>query len=119
MLGLVAQIPFRIRAVKGGVAPWKRIFNDPVLKTMDEICCVRNADIGAFYGWLECRPVSKELSSGWEEALLASGHAPITVNSMLSAINGFSTFLGRTDCRVKFLRVQRRVFRDASRDSDS
>ena len=35
---------------------------------------------------------------------------------MLAAINGLFHFLGWDGCRVKFLRVQRRLFRDAGRE---
>ena len=43
-------------------------------------------------------------------------YAPASVNSMLAALNGFLVFLGREDCCVQVLRVQRELFRDASRD---
>ena len=39
-----------------------------------------------------------------------------TVNAKLSAINGLFRFLGWDECQVKFLKLQRRTFRDASRD---
>ena len=35
---------------------------------------------------------------------------------MLSAVNALLRFLGREDCRIKFLRVQRRAFREQSRE---
>ena len=35
---------------------------------------------------------------------------------MLAAINGLFHFLGWDECRVKFLKVQRRLFRDAGRE---
>ena len=44
------------------------------------------------------------------------GYAPASVNAMLSALNSLLDFLGFGDCRVKFLKVQRRMFRDDSRD---
>lgn len=43
-------------------------------------------------------------------------YEPSSANSMLAALNRFLTFLGRTDCCVHVLRVQREIFRDASRD---
>ena len=42
--------------------------------------------------------------------------AVATVNSMLVAVNGFLTYLGRSDCRVKLLKQQRRLFRDSTRE---
>lgn len=47
---------------------------------------------------------------------LKSRCAPATVNASLAALNGFFRFIGRDDCRLKFLKVQRRVFRDQSRE---
>ncbi len=47
--------------------------------------------------------------------MLSSGHKPSTVNSMLAAVNGLFAFLGWA-IRVKFLKVQRRLFRDQSRE---
>lgn len=44
------------------------------------------------------------------------GLLPATVNGKVSAVNGLFRFLGWEDCRVKFLKLQRRAFRDASRD---
>lgn len=73
-------------------------------------------DIRAFARWLEGRPVTKELAANWKAHLIAAGYAPVTINSMLSAINGLFHFLGWEDCRVKFLKVQRRLFRDEGRD---
>ena len=35
---------------------------------------------------------------------------------MLAALNGLFRFLGWDECRVKFLKVQRRLFRDAGRE---
>ena len=72
-------------------------------------------DAEAFYRWLAGRPAARETAAAWKEDLLASGHAPVTVNSMLAAVNGLFRFLG-WEQRVKLLRLQRRIFRDAGRE---
>lgn len=51
----------------------------------------------------------------WKEMLIEKGYAPVTVNSMLSSVNSYLKFLGREDCRVRLLRIQRRMFRDSRR----
>ncbi len=71
-------------------------------------------DVRAFTAWLEGREL--ETASGWREHLLEQGYAPVTVNSMLSAVNRFLKFLGREDCKIKFLRIQRKAFREESRE---
>lgn len=73
-------------------------------------------DIRAFTAWLEGRPVTKELTTAWKEHLLSRGQAPATVNSKLSAINGLFQFLGLDEYRVKFLKLQRRMFRSSDKD---
>ena len=73
-------------------------------------------DIRALAAWLNGRNVEKESISHWKAHLLEKGYAPVTVNSMLSAVNSFLRFAGWEDCRVKFLRVQRRTFREESRE---
>ena len=73
-------------------------------------------DAKAFAGWLGGRPATREAAAEWREHLLAQGRAAVTVNAKLSAVNGLFRFLGWEDCRVKFLKLQRRAFRDASRD---
>ena len=72
-------------------------------------------DIRAFAAWLGDSPVSREAVTGWKEYLLAQGRAPVTVNGALAALNGLFRFLG-WDCRVKFLKIQRKLFRDTARE---
>lgn len=72
-------------------------------------------DLESFCRWLEGRPVTQETAAAWKAYLLDGGRAPVTVNSMVAALNGLFGFLG-WDCRVRFLRIQRRVFRDQARE---
>lgn len=73
-------------------------------------------DLRAFARWLEGGPVVKESAAAWKEHLLKAGYAPTTINSMLAALRAFFTFKGWTDCQVKFLKLQRRLFRDTKRE---
>lgn len=73
-------------------------------------------DIRAFRSWLEGGAVTKEAAARWKSFLLDRGQAPATVNAKISALNGLFRFLGWEECRVRFLKIQRRVFRDASRE---
>lgn len=73
-------------------------------------------DLGAFARWLGGRPMGREAAADWKLALLEQRYAPVTINSMLAALNGFFRFLGRPEWRVKFLKIQRRLFRDAGRE---
>ena len=72
--------------------------------------------VRAFARWLGRRALTKAQALEWKAHLVKLGRAPATVNGALAALNGLFRFLGREDCRVKFLRLQRRMFRDESRD---
>ena len=73
-------------------------------------------NVADFAAWLAGEPVSKELVIQWKDHLQRSGQQPVTVNGKLSALNRFFAFLGWSDCRVKHLRIQRRMFRSTARD---
>ena len=73
-------------------------------------------DIGAFHCWLGGEAVTKENVTGWKEYLLAEHRSPSTVNAALSALNGLFRFLGWDNCRVRFVKVQKRMFRDPARE---
>ncbi len=74
-------------------------------------------DVRGFLGWQgEGVPLSKKNVLAYRDHLLAEGLSPITVNAKLSALNSFFRFLGREDCRVRLLKIQRQVFRDHSKD---
>ena len=73
-------------------------------------------DIRLFAAWAGGREVDKELAITWKEHLKKQGCKPETVNGKLSALNRFLRFLGREDCLVKPLRIQRRLFRGAGRE---
>ena len=60
--------------------------------------------------------VTKEAVIEWKERLQKQEYAPVTVNGKLSALNGFFSFMGWQELRVKFLRIQRRIFRAQSKE---
>lgn len=73
-------------------------------------------DVRAFALWLDGEAVTKEAVTGWKERLLVERRAPSTVNTALSALNGLFRFLGWEGCRARFVKVQRRLFRDPARE---
>lgn len=73
-------------------------------------------DAERFAAWLGGQEATRESLREWKEHLLSRGQAPATVNRKLAAGNCLFRFLGWEDCQVKFLRVQRRAFRDDARD---
>ncbi|MCD8017506.1 MAG: site-specific integrase [Oscillospiraceae bacterium] len=73
-------------------------------------------DVRAFAVWMDGRSVTKETVAGWKEHLCECGYAPVTVNSMLAALHSFFDFAEISGCKVKYLKIQRRVFRDPVRE---
>lgn len=72
--------------------------------------------VSEFSAWLGDAPLTKEAVAAWKALLVETGYAPGSVNGRLSALNSLFRFLGREDCRVKFLKVQRRLFRAPERE---
>ena len=72
-------------------------------------------DLRALSLWLEERRLTKELAAEWKAHLLSAGYMPVTINSMLAALNGLCRFLG-LDWRIRYLKIQHRMFRDQSRE---
>lgn len=73
-------------------------------------------DMWAFFYWLDGRTVTKDLAVEWKAHLRSKNYAPVTVNGMLSALNGLFRFLGWEECRVRFLKIQRKLFQETRRE---
>lgn len=72
-------------------------------------------DLTAFARWLDGRAVTKESATAWKACLLNRDYAPRTVNSMLAALNSFFRFMD-WNIKVRFLKVQRQIFRDSAKE---
>lgn len=72
-------------------------------------------DVRSFAKWNTSSEVSKESITGWKEYLVNSDYSPATINSMLAAMNTYCRFAG-LNCKVRFLRIQRKMFCDESRE---
>ena len=72
--------------------------------------------IRAFYIWMGKEEVTKERTVIWKEHLIRQGYCPATINAMIVSLNRFLGFLGWQDCKVKTLRIQRKMFREDRRE---
>ena len=77
-------------------------------------CYLRH--VRAFARWLDGRAVDRIAVQDWKTHLTDSGAAPSAVNSKLAALHSFFAFQGWQALRVRYLRVQRRLFRDPARE---
>lgn len=73
-------------------------------------------DVSAFLSWLEEKEITKLCFAQWKEYLIATGYRPVTVNSMIASVNTFLCFLGKEECRIRSLRLQRSTFRSAEKE---
>ena len=69
-----------------------------------------------FFMWLDGQDVSREIVTRWKSKLAADGYMPTTINNMLVSVNSFLDFLGMRECRVKTLRLQRKLFRSENKE---
>ena len=73
-------------------------------------------EVRMFAGFLDGAEVTKSRVAQWKANLLAENYNPATVNGKLTALDRFLSFMGWEDCRVKHLRLQRRLFRESNRE---
>ena len=75
-------------------------------------------DVKHFGRWLaeNSLEVSKETGTAWREALLEQGYQPVTVNSMVCAVNTFFRLTGIDGLQIKTLRLQRKLFQEETRN---
>lgn len=67
-------------------------------------------DVRAFRSFLGPRCITKEVVMEYKAHLLAAHYAVRSINSMLAAVRGFLVFIGRPECCVKTLKVQKAVY---------
>ena len=75
--------------------------------------------VRAFFLYQKDRPVTKDNVMAWKRYLQREeNYSPSTVNASLAALNSLFNFLGWTDCRTHYLKIQRRLFRETGRELD-
>ncbi len=72
-------------------------------------------DIRIFREWLQGRPTDKSLVIEYKKALCEK-YATKSVNSMLSSVNAFFSFMGWHELKIKTLKIQKRIFTDKSKE---
>ena len=80
--------------------------------TVEKYLC----EVTQFAAWHNNTEVTKSAVAEWKEHLLSEGYEPSTVNGKLTALDRFFDFQGWPDCKVKHLKLQRKLFRDDSRE---
>ena len=73
-------------------------------------------DVSDFIVWLDGRELTKDELLCWKIFLCDKNIAPSTVNGKLASLNSLLRYVERADLSVKYLKVQRRVFRNPQRE---
>lgn len=66
-------------------------------------------DLSALAMWLNGRELNKENLITWKQYLITR-YAAASVNAMLAAINGFLSFTGYSELKVRPVKIQRQIF---------
>ena len=72
-------------------------------------------DLTELYLYLNGQPLNKSVLIGWKQKLTET-YAPATVNSMLTAVNGYLSYMGWPELRVKLLKIQKSLFLDEQKE---
>ena len=72
-------------------------------------------DVSVFGVWVNGREIDKQLMLEYKNRLMEQ-YADASVNSVISSLNSLFEYLGWHDCKVKTLKIQRRIFADKDRE---
>ncbi len=73
-------------------------------------------DVRLFEAWLSGRRVTAEIVTDWKDYLRTKGYKPETINAKLSALNKFFVFMRWLACRIKYLKIQKKLFRGTEKE---
>lgn len=73
-------------------------------------------DVKGFVAFAGERALSGELTGAYKAHLIGAAYAPRSVNSMLASLHSFFDFLGRPDCKVKTVKLQKEIYCPAERE---
>lgn len=67
-------------------------------------------DVRGLIDYLNGAKVTKEVVVAYKNKLISENYAVPSINSMLASINSLLTFLGWSDCKVKSIKLQRKIY---------
>ena len=68
------------------------------------------SEIQNFILWLGERSITKNIIFEWKEYLCQSNYQASTINAKLSILNKFLYFMGMSEYKVKYLKIQKKLF---------
>ena len=73
-------------------------------------------DVRTFAQYAGAQALTKQLTIAYKRDLPAHGYTVLSINSMLASLNSFLTFCGRSDCKVRLYRVQKKTYLAADKE---
>lgn len=73
-------------------------------------------DVRAFLAFLENEAISKEIIIAYKNKLISENYSIRSINSMLASINCFFAFTGWADFKVKYIKLQRQIYRSEEKE---
>lgn len=74
------------------------------------------SDVRHFAAWLNGRTITKEETANWKSYCLTQNLEASTINGKIAAVNAFLRYLDLSECLIKPLKIQRKIFREPSRE---
>ena len=72
-------------------------------------------DILSFFTFLDGRALTKETALSYKEQLEQT-YRPVSVNAKISALNSYFSFIGRSDLKLRFLKIQKSAYCPAEKE---
>lgn len=72
-------------------------------------------DIFCFFSFLDAGELNRETALRYKKEL-EQEYQPVSVNAKLSAMNSFFSFIGRSDLKLKFLKIQKSAYCSAEKE---
>ncbi len=67
-------------------------------------------DVKAFAEYVGEMEITKEISIAYKQQLQSSDYAIRSINSIIASINKFFEFIGKYECRLKIIKLQRQIY---------
>lgn len=67
-------------------------------------------DVRSFYTFIKKQNITKELVMQYKKHLIENGYAICSINSMLASLNCLLDFLELSNCKVKNIKMQRKIY---------
>lgn len=73
-------------------------------------------DVRTFLAFVENEAISKEIIIAYKNKLISENYSIRSINSMLASINCFFAFTGWIDFKVKYIKLQRQIYRSEEKE---